>query len=118
MRSLSSRVVLGAGVAAALALCAPAIAGAQPGAGAQAPADADKRILEQLVDRGIAAQNAKDYDRAIELYEQAFAMVPHPILLFNIGQAHPRRRGGPRARPGTGTAGPCGRARRRPARGC
>src|SRR5690606_26089296 len=42
----------------------------------------------KLVEEGIAAQDAKDYDRAVDLYMRAYSLVSHPILLFNIGQAH------------------------------
>jgi tetratricopeptide (TPR) repeat protein len=46
------------------------------------------RTAKQYVDAGLAAQNAKDYETAISLYTKAYALVPHPVLLFNIGQAH------------------------------
>lgn len=88
MRMMLSRLVLGAGVAVALMLWGPAIGHAQPGSGAPAPSGASKQEAKRLVDEGIAAQNAKDYDKAIDLYKRAFALVPHPILLFNVGQAH------------------------------
>lgn len=88
MASLLSRVVLGAGVAAALMVCDPAGALAQPDPTAPVPSAADKTAAKKLVDEGIAAQDAKDYDRAIELYRQAYGIVPHPILLFNIGQCY------------------------------
>lgn len=88
MHSLLARVVLGAGVAAALMFRSPVIVTAQPASDAPAASDVDKRAAKKLVDEGIAAQRAKDYDKAIELYQKAFALVPHPILLFDIGQAH------------------------------
>lgn len=50
---------------------------------------ADKRqMAKQYVDTGLAAQNAGDYDSAITLYQMAYHLVPHPVLLFNIAQAH------------------------------
>src|SRR5690606_20424292 len=88
MASILSRVVIGAGIAAALMLGGPAIAEAQARPRAPAPSDAAKQAARKLVDEGIAAQDAKDYDQAIERYKQAYALVPHPILMFNIGQAH------------------------------
>jgi len=88
MRSPLARVLLGAVVVVVLTLHAPAIINAQPTAGASAASDVDRRTAKKLVDQGIKAQLAKDYDRAIEFYEKAFALVPHPILLFDIGQAH------------------------------
>jgi len=90
MGSLLSRVVLGAGVALAVLLFAGSGVGhAQPGPGDSAPADTSGRAAaRKLVNEGIAAQEAKDYDRAIALYMKAFSLEPHPLLLFNVGQAH------------------------------
>jgi tetratricopeptide (TPR) repeat protein len=88
MGSLLFRVVLGAGVAAAVMLRGPAIVEAQPGPQATAPSAADKQAAKKLVDDGIAAMDAKDYDKAIELYQKAFVLVAHPLLIFNVGQAH------------------------------
>ena len=88
MGSLLSRLVLGAGIAGTVMLGDPASAPAQPAGGAPA-ADAQKKdAAKKLVDQAIAAQGAGDYDKAIDLYRQAFALVPHPILMFNVGQAH------------------------------
>lgn len=39
-------------------------------------------------DQGLAAEQAGDYTRALALYRQAYALVPHPLLLFDMGQAH------------------------------
>jgi tetratricopeptide (TPR) repeat protein len=55
------------------------------------PANTDKakaKTAKQYVDAALAAQDAKDYDTAIELYQKAYALVPHPVLLFDIAQAH------------------------------
>jgi tetratricopeptide (TPR) repeat protein len=87
MASLLARVVLGAGIAAAVMLCGPAVVEAQPGPAAPAPSAAQKEAAKKLVDQAIAAQEIGDYDKAIDLYKKAFALVPHPILMFNIGQA-------------------------------
>lgn len=90
MGSFSSRVVLEIGVAMALLLLSsPRIGVAQPEAGSSAPDNASTRAAaRKLVDEGIAAQNAGDYDRAVALYLRAFSLDPHPLLLFNVGQAH------------------------------
>lgn len=88
MGSLLSRVVLGAGVAVALSASAPGCGWKQARPGASAPTQADKQAARGLVDEGIAAMDARDYARAVALYTRAFAVVPHPILLFNIGQAY------------------------------
>lgn len=87
MASQLIRVVLGAGLAALVMLRGPAGALAQP-APKPAPSAAEKEAAKKLVDDGIAAQNAKDYDKAIDLYQKAFQLIPHPILLYNIGLAH------------------------------
>ncbi len=56
------------------------------------PADsADRKKREaakRYVDAGLAAQDQGDHETAVELYEKAYALVPHPTLLFNLGQAH------------------------------
>jgi tetratricopeptide (TPR) repeat protein len=42
----------------------------------------------QYVNAGLAAQDSGDYDTAITLYTKAYQLVPHPVLLFNMAQAH------------------------------
>jgi tetratricopeptide (TPR) repeat protein len=42
----------------------------------------------QYVDAGITAQRRGDYDAAIELYRQAYQLIPHPVLIFDMAQAH------------------------------
>jgi hypothetical protein len=37
---------------------------------------------------GLAAQSAGNYDEAIALYKKAFDAVPHPEILFDLGQAY------------------------------
>ena len=55
---------------------------------AQAP-DADKRkAAEAHFKQGRAYYDAGDMDRAIEQYEKANALVPHPVNDFNIALAH------------------------------
>src|SRR5690349_8703282 len=87
MASQLIRVVLGAGLAALVMLRGPAGALAQP-APKPTPTAAQKAAARKLVDEGIAAQDAKDYDKAIDLYKQAFQIISHPILLYNVGLAH------------------------------
>lgn len=74
----------------------PAVAHAQsPPASAPPPANAQAPVSPQVqaqakafVDKGIAAQNDGQYDVAITYYWQAHKLVPHPLLIFNIAQAH------------------------------
>src|SRR5689334_7945760 len=90
MTTLLSRVLLLVGVATATLTARPAGVAAQPAPAAPAPAPspANKAKAKQLVDAGIKAYDEKDYDKAIDLYQQAYALTQHPVLLFNIAQAH------------------------------
>jgi tetratricopeptide (TPR) repeat protein len=47
-----------------------------------------KKAAKEYVDAGQAAQTAGDYETAIEMYSKAYELVPHPVLLFNMAQAH------------------------------
>jgi tetratricopeptide (TPR) repeat protein len=42
----------------------------------------------EYVAQGLAAQEAGDYDAAIGFYTKAHQLTQHPVLLFNIAQAH------------------------------
>jgi tetratricopeptide (TPR) repeat protein len=84
----SSRLVLGVVAAVTVMQRDPAIVEAQSRSDRPLPSSADKQVAKKLVAAGIAAQDAQQYDTAIELYHKAYTLVPHPILLFNIGQAH------------------------------
>ena len=84
---------------------APATVAAQPAAVANEPdpraptADrqsADERAeARRLTAEGIAAQDRGDYATAVARYQHAYRLVPHPLLLFNLGQAF-RLAGNPR----------------------
>ena len=76
------RVLLGAGVILALVLCATSVA---------APSRELKARAKRYVADGIVAQQAGRYDEAISLYTFAHELIPHPELLFNLGQAHRMR---------------------------
>lgn len=41
-----------------------------------------------LVGKGLQSQEAGRYDEAIGFYKAAYDLLPHPDLLFNLGQAH------------------------------
>lgn len=65
--------------------------GAVGAARAQPAPPADKlkaKTAKQYVDAGLAAQANGDYDTAITFYEKAYELVPHPLLVFNMAQAH------------------------------
>lgn len=47
-----------------------------------------KKLAKSYVDAGLAAQEAGDFDSAVEFYQKAYDTLPHPVLLFNMAQAH------------------------------
>lgn len=53
-----------------------------------ARADDLKDQAKRDVSAGLTAQSAGRYDEAIALYKKAYAAIPHPELLFNLGQAY------------------------------
>jgi tetratricopeptide (TPR) repeat protein len=67
-----------------LGALAPSVAYAQ----AAPPGDATRDVARQYVDDGLAAQSRGDYDTAVALYTKAYEIIPHPVLLFDIAQAH------------------------------
>lgn len=50
--------------------------------------NATRDAARQYVEDGLAAQKRGDYDTAITLYTKAYETIPHPVLLFDIAQAH------------------------------
>lgn len=64
-------------------------ADAQPASSSSAPASASQQAAaRKLTEDALVAEDAKDYAKAIALYQQAYLVVPHTILQFNIGQAY------------------------------
>jgi tetratricopeptide (TPR) repeat protein len=47
-----------------------------------------KAKANDYVAQGLASQEAGDYDAAIGYYSSAYQLLPHPVLLFNMAQAH------------------------------
>src|SRR5262249_32250438 len=85
MTRVWSRLVLLAAVGNA---AVPARGSAQP---APAPAPANNQnwaTAAKYTEAGLAAAKNGDYDTAIDFYEKAFELVPHPTLIFNIAEAH------------------------------
>ncbi len=68
-----------AAVLAALLIASPAIADPKP------PTDKEKQAAGELVRKAIARSQAGDHAGAIDLYQQAYAIVPSSVLLSNIG---------------------------------
>jgi tetratricopeptide (TPR) repeat protein len=54
---------------------------------APAATSPQQATAKRLVSAGNAAFEKKSYREAIELYQQAYALIPHPVLIFNIAQA-------------------------------
>jgi tetratricopeptide (TPR) repeat protein len=88
-RLLAAGLLLGA-PRPALAQVAPSPAPAPAPAPAPSPApDSDaKARARAFVDAGLQAHERGDYDAALALYQQAYDLLPHPALFFNMGQAH------------------------------
>lgn len=87
------RALIAASAAAAAVAAVPAPAAAQPyakpGKVKSDKGQAEKKAqAKRYVEQGLAAQDAKKYDEALALYGKAYELVPHPILLFNMAQAH------------------------------
>ncbi len=72
----------------AIALACVAVGHATPAAHAQ-KSDADKKTAaKKYVDAGLSAEGVGDYETAVEMYQKAYALIPHPVLLFNIANAY------------------------------
>jgi len=62
---------------------APARVAAQP-----APAPVDKKqVARQYTEAGLAAAKLGDFDTAINFYQKAYQLLPHPTLIFDIAEA-------------------------------
>ena len=55
---------------------------------AQAQPATPVETARAYTDLGLAAERAGDYDAALRFYDAAYELVPHPLLLFDMGQAH------------------------------
>ncbi len=78
-------------LAAAAIMMSPGVGYAQRKATAKSKVTATNSYVSAAsayVDSGLYAQKEVDYDTAINLYWKAYALVPHPMLLFDIAQAH------------------------------
>ena len=69
----------------ATALLASFLAASPALADPKGPTEKDKQFAGELVKKAIARSQAGDHAAAIEIYLQAFAIVPNPLLLPNIG---------------------------------
>lgn len=77
-------------LAATLVLAVPAAAIDPAPAVADSKSDKakKKKQAKAYVDAGLAAYESGDYDSAVDFYQKAYEVLPHPVLLFNIAQAH------------------------------
>lgn len=81
MGTLRAAVVVAFGASVATALLVPAAALAGPTAKQKAKAS-------ELVKQAIAKSQAGDHETAASLYEDAFKIIPQPLLLSNIGSEY------------------------------
>ena len=72
----------------ALLVAVAGTASAQP-----QPSPATKQQASALVKQAIAKSQAGDHATAIELYLQAYALIPQPLLLSNIGSEYQQESG-------------------------
>lgn len=84
--TLSASLALGSSVA--LAAPAEAPAAETPEGTDTGSTDAQKDQASALSDQAIAKFQAKDYEGAVALFEQAYAIDPAPNYLFNIGRVY------------------------------
>ena len=80
--TLSLSLVLGSSVA----LAAPSEEA--PAEEAPAVSDVDKSEAEKLSEEAVGKFQAKDYDGAAALFDQAYELDPQPNYLFNIGRVY------------------------------
>jgi len=86
---LLGSIAMAVGPVRALADPAPAADKANPAPAADKAKDKEKeKVAKQYVAAGLAAQNSGDYDTALIFYSKAYQLVPHPLLIFNMAQAH------------------------------
>ena len=50
--------------------------------------EARRREASEHVQRGDAFKESADYAAAAREYQKAYALVPHPVLIFNLAQVH------------------------------
>ena len=84
------RTILPRTLAALLAVAVPSLALSPAPAAAQKKKEdkEKKKQAKAYVDAGLAAYGGGDYDAAVDFYQRAYDLIPHPVLLFNIAQAH------------------------------
>jgi hypothetical protein len=58
---------------------------AEPGKSGKPSSDKDKQVANDLVKKAIARSQAGDHSAAIDIYLQAYTIVPNSLLLSNIG---------------------------------
>jgi tetratricopeptide (TPR) repeat protein len=66
-------------------IASPALADPRDAKGAS---DKDKQVASELVKKAIARSQAGDHSAAIDIYLQAYTIVPNSLLLSNIGSEY------------------------------
>src|SRR6187551_2358328 len=64
-------------------LLVPALAAAQP-----PPTPAQKQAASERVKKAIAKSQAGDHETAVDLYLEAYTIIPQPLLLSNVGSEY------------------------------
>ncbi len=67
---------------------APAAALAQPAPPRKAPTEADKKLAEDKLREAAAMYARGDRLGAVSVFEEAYAIYPTPVILFNLGKAY------------------------------
>jgi tetratricopeptide (TPR) repeat protein len=68
---------------ACIVVLAPALAAAQP-----PPTPAQKQAASDKVKKAIAKSQSGDHETAVELYLEAYTIIPQPLLLSNVGSEY------------------------------
>jgi len=77
-------VCLSTALSLAISTTYPSDAHAAPSGEERSKRDTARRY----VDAGLAAQQSGDYAAAVDFYLRAYDLVPHPLLIYNMAEAH------------------------------
>lgn len=72
-------------IAAATVLLASSVVHAQP---ASDPDEQKRALARNYYERGLAHYNLAEYQTAIDFFKRAYALLPQPGFLFNLGQSY------------------------------
>jgi tetratricopeptide (TPR) repeat protein len=58
------------------------------GGPARADPDGDRALARRRYDEGLAAVDRGDLEEALAAFQEAYRLRPHPLVLYNVGQAY------------------------------